>query len=249
MPIVNVGDIEIYYEMYGDGEPLVYIPGWGKEITSESEGIAGFSSTYRVIAIDNRGTGRSSKPDTPYSIEQMADDTVGLLDSLGVSRTHIFGKSMGSMIAQMIAAKYPERVNGLVLHVAFTRIPFMVKTFMTLMRYLPGSRKRMEEGMAVLLGQRYPPTPESFRRQGEAVSRFDSRTVLGRIRAPTLIVNGIRDPFVPVKISRELAHGISGAELILVDGDHLFGTTQRETLIEPALDFLAAVDRESRTGV
>jgi len=245
MPIVNAGDIEIYYEIYGDGEPLVYIPGWGKEITSESEGIAGFSSTYRVIAIDNRGTGRSSKPDMPYSIEQMADDTIGLLDSLGVSRTHVFGKSMGSMIAQMIAAKYPERVNGLVLHVAFTRIPFVVRTFMTLMRYLPGSRKRMEEGMAVLLGQRYPPTPESFRRQGEAVSRFDGRTVLGRIRAPTLIVNGTRDPFVPVKISWELAHGISGAKLILVDGDHLFGATQRERLIEPALDFLAAVDGES----
>lgn len=242
MPLINVNDIGIYYEIHGAGEPLVLLPGWGTEITTVSGLIVDFAREHQVIAIDNRGAGRSGKPDTPYSIEMMADDTIGVLDALGIRRAHMFGISMGSMIAQMIAAKYPERVNGLILHVGFTRIPFLARAIMSVTQYLPGAKKKMEEGMAMILDQDYPPTPESFRRQGEAVARFDGREVIGRIRAPTLIVNGTKDQFVPVKISRELAAGIAGAKLVLVEGDHLFATTQREKLMEPALDFLATVD-------
>jgi len=250
MPIVHVNNIDMYYEIHGDGEPLVFIPGWGTEITTIKEQIDGLARENRVIAIDNRGVGRSTKPDTPWSIEDMADDTVGILDALGIRRAHILGLSMGSMIAQMIAAKYPDRVNRLVLHVGFTRIPFMVKTMMNLMQYLPGSKKKMEEGMALIFGQNYPPTPESFRRQGEAVASFDSRKYLGRIKAPTLIVNGSKDQFVPLKITRELAEGIAGAKLVLVDGDHIFSRTRPELLQIPVLEFLAEVDaRNSACGI
>lgn len=244
MPIVHVNNIDIYYEIHGEGEPLVLLPGWGMEITSVSARIADFAPKYQVIAVDNRGTGRSSKPDTPWSIEDMADDTVGILDALGIQRAHILGLSMGSMIAQMIAAKYPDRVNGLVLHVGFTRIPFMVKTMMNLMQYLPGSKKKMEEGMALIFGQNNPPTPASFRRQGEAVAQFDGRKVIDKIRAPTLIVNGSKDLFVPLKITRELAEGIDGAKLVLVDGDHIFSRTRPELLQIPVLEFLAEVDKQ-----
>jgi len=214
------------------------------EITSVSARISDFAQKYQVIAVDNRGTGRSSKPDTPWSIEDMADDTVDILDALGIQRAHILGLSMGSLIAQMIAAKYPDRVNGLVLHAGFTRIPFMVKTMMNLMQYLPGSKKKIEEGMALIFGQNYPPTPASFRRQGEAVASFDGRKYLGRIKAPTLIVNGSKDLFVPLKITRELAAGITGAKLVLVDGDHSFSRTEPELLQIPVLEFLAEVDKQ-----
>ena len=250
MPIVHVNNIDMYYEIHGEGSPLIYIPGWGTEITTVSVQIADFARKFRVIAIDKRGTGRTDKPEELYSIEQMADDTIGIMDAAGIARAHILGISMGSMVAQEIAAKYPDRVNGLVLHVGFTRIPFVIKTLMNLMLYLPGSKKKMEEGMATILGQKYPPTHESFRRQGEAVAQFDGRKVIGKIRAPTLIVNCSKDQFVPMKITRELANGIPGAKLVLVDGDHSISWTNPELLLTQVAGFLEAVDvRDSGTCI
>lgn len=242
MPIVHVNNIDLYYEIHGEGTPLVYIPGWGTEITTVSVQIVDFARKFRVIAIDKRGTGRTDKPDEPYTIEQMADDTIGIMDAAGIRRAHILGISMGSMVAQEIAARYPDRVNGLVLHLGFTRIPFMVKMIMRVMQYLPGSKKKVEEGMAMIFGQNYPPTPESFRRQGEAVVQFDGRKVIGKIQAPTLIVNGSKDPFVPLKITRELAEGIPGAKLVLVDSDHSISWTNPEFLLTQVAGFLEAVD-------
>ena len=245
MPYVKVNDITMYYEIHGEGEPLVLIPGWGGEISSIAGLIADFARDYQVIAIDNRGTGRTDKPDSPWSIETMADDIAGVLDTLGIQRTHIVGISMGSMIAMMIAAKYPDRVNGLVLHVGFTRITFLVKTIMNLIPYLPGGKKKMDAGMAAILGQKYPPTPASFRRQGEAVVAFDGRKYLGRIRAPTIVINATRDQFVPQTISRELAGGIAGARLILLDGDHTISRTNPELFVGLAHEFLAHVDNRN----
>lgn len=237
MPYVTVTDTRIYYEVSGTGEPLLFITGWGTEITTMAPLIERFASHFQVIAVDTCGTGRSDKPDVPYSIEQMADDAVAVLDAHGTERAHVIGLSMGGMIAQMIAAKYPERVDRLVLNVTFTRIPFLVRTLMNLMLWLPGSKKKMEEGMAVILGQKYPPTPESFRRQGDAVAAFDARKILGRIQAPTLIINADKDPFVPQKISRELARGIPGARLILLEGDHLITRTHQDRVVSLAVDF------------
>lgn len=250
MPIVHVNNIDMYYEIHGEGAPLIYIPGWGTEITTVSVQIEDFARKFRVIAVDKRGTGRSDKPDEPYSIEQMADDIIGIMDAEGIRHAHILGISMGSMVAQVIAAKYPDRVNGLVLHLGFTRIPLVVKIIMNLMLYLPGSKKKVEEGMATILNQKYPPTPESFRRQGEAVAQFDGRKVIGKIRAPTLIVNASKDQFVPLKITRELADGIPGAELVLVDGDHTISRTNPELLLMNVAGFLETVDAErERPGI
>jgi len=243
MPFIKVSDITMYYEIHGEGEPLLLLPGWGTEISTVSGLIADLARNYQVIAIDNRGTGRSSRPDIPWTIEQMADDTVGILDATGFRNAHILAISMSTMIALTIAAKYPERVNGMVFHVGFHRIPFLTKIIMTILPHLPGMKKKMEEGMnSMILGQKYPPTRESFRLQGVAVSAFDGREYLGRITAPTLIINCTRDPFVTVKISKELAAGITGARLILADGDHLIARLHPELLVTPVLEFLAEVD-------
>ncbi|PKG31571.1 MAG: hypothetical protein CW742_12720 [Methanoregula sp.] len=90
--------------------------------------------------------------------------------------------------------------------------------------------------------QKYPPTPESFQRMKAAANQCDTRELLGRISAPTLIVNGTRDGIVPMKITRELSDGISGARLVLVNGDHLFSAKDPDLLIMPAREFLAEVD-------
>jgi pimeloyl-ACP methyl ester carboxylesterase len=238
----------MYYEIHGEGEPLVLIQGLGLEISLITQGegkityLDRYAQKYKVIAFDNRGVGRTDKPDIPYSIEMMTEDTIGLLDSLGIKRAHFIASSMGSCIALMLAAKYPERVKGLVLHVAFHRVPFPRNLIWDFMWKMPGGKKQMKKGAEFLFQQQYPPTLESFARQGLAPLKFDGRKLLGQVKAPTLIINGTKDQVVSTKITRELAQGIPGAKLVLVEGDHLFISQDINLLLKPALEFLAEVD-------
>jgi 3-oxoadipate enol-lactonase len=252
MPTVHVNDINIYYEIHGYGEPLVMIQGLGFEISSmvtepgKSRYIDKFTDNYQIIVFDYRGVGRTDKPDLPYSIGMLADDTVGLMDALGIQKAHIMGTSMGSQIAQTIAAKYPERVKGLILVVGFTRPLPLMRAIGFIASNIPGIREKMTGWM---YGQKYPPTPASFQRMKAAANHCDTRELLGRISAPTLIVNGTKDGIVPMKITRELSDGISGARLVLVNGDHLFSAKDPDLLIMPAREFLAEVDANTlKTG-
>jgi pimeloyl-ACP methyl ester carboxylesterase len=113
---VPVGDIKMYYEIHGRGEPLLLIMGlgghsldWGWIIPQK------LADRYEVILFDNRGAGRSDQPAGPFAIEQMARDTVGLMDTLGIDQAHVFGGSMGGMVALQMALDYPKRVDKLVL--------------------------------------------------------------------------------------------------------------------------------------
>ena len=115
MSVAKVGAIDIYYEEHGSGEPLLCVMGFATDSTAWVFQVPEFSQHYRTIVFDNRGVGRSSKPAGPYTIHEMADDAVGLLDVLDVPRAHVLGISMGGMIAQEIALRHPERVRGLVL--------------------------------------------------------------------------------------------------------------------------------------
>lgn len=115
MSMATVGSIELYYEEHGSGDPLLLIMGLAADSMAWMFQVPDFSEHYRTITFDNRGVGRSSKPSGPYSIHEMADDTAGLLDTLGIDRTHVVGVSMGGMIAQELALRHPRRVRGLVL--------------------------------------------------------------------------------------------------------------------------------------
>jgi len=115
MSTVRVGDIEMYYEQHGSGEPLLLVMGLAADSTAWMFQVPDFAARYRTIVFDNRGVGRSSKPSGPYSIHQMADDAAGLLDALDIARAHVVGVSMGGMIAQELALRHPKRVRGLVL--------------------------------------------------------------------------------------------------------------------------------------
>jgi 3-oxoadipate enol-lactonase len=115
MSTVTVGDIELYYEEHGSGDPLLLIMGLAADSTAWMFQVPAFAERHRTITFDNRGIGRSTKPAGPYTIGGMADDTAGLLAALGIERAHVVGVSMGGMIAQELALRHPERVRGLVL--------------------------------------------------------------------------------------------------------------------------------------
>ncbi|HMO55034.1 MAG TPA: alpha/beta hydrolase, partial [Tepidiformaceae bacterium] len=115
MPYVPTRDIITYYEEAGSGDPLVLIMGLGGDLQGWALTAPALAKHFRGITYDNRGAGRTSAPDKPYSIEGMADDLAALLDELKISKAHIVGYSMGGMIAQEFALKYPGKVDRLVL--------------------------------------------------------------------------------------------------------------------------------------
>jgi len=244
MPSVKVGDLTMHYEARGNGVPLLVIWGIGGEIPSLIGELAERTSgNYRVIHFDNRGSGRTEKPDIPYSIEMMADDAAGLIDAIGIQSAHILGISTGSRIALAVAARHPDRVRSLVLNVAAARSPDREDAEAA----AAFGRLRVamtQPGFAETV-LAHPPTVASFKRQFEALREFDGRSLLGQIGVPVLIVNGTRDPSTPVGYAEELRAGIPGARLVLVDGDHMFARIAPDLLIRPALAFLAEVDAKS----
>src|SRR5208337_2487529 len=121
MPTVKVNDINMYYEVSGEGEPLVLIAGLGTDLTVYERVIGCLSKKFRVLAFDNRGVGRTDKPDIPYSIEMMADDTAALMNAAGFRKAHVLGISMGGRVAMGLALQHPEMVRSLVLASTFAR--------------------------------------------------------------------------------------------------------------------------------
>jgi pimeloyl-ACP methyl ester carboxylesterase len=119
MSTASVGQVELFYEEYGQGEPLLLIMGLAADSTAWMFQVPEFSRHYRTIVFDNRGVGRSSKPRGAYTIAQMADDAAGLLETLGIARAHVVGVSMGGMIAQELALNHAKRVRSLVLACTF----------------------------------------------------------------------------------------------------------------------------------
>jgi pimeloyl-ACP methyl ester carboxylesterase len=115
MPIANLAGININYRVYGEGEPLVLIMGFGTPLSMGIDQVRFFKKHFRVVAFDNRGVGRSDKPRGPYSTRIMAEDTAKLMDYLGIGKAHVMGISMGGMIAQELAINHPDKVNKLVL--------------------------------------------------------------------------------------------------------------------------------------
>jgi pimeloyl-ACP methyl ester carboxylesterase len=153
MPTVSVNGIELYYVESGHGDPLVLLMGFGGDHLSWGFQLAAFSAKYRVLAFDNRGTGRSSSPPGPYTTRVMADDTVALMDKLGIDAAHVLGVSLGGMIAQELAINHPARVRSLQLHCTAARPDGYMVAMLDNLRVVRGmlGRERAQRAMALWL--------------------------------------------------------------------------------------------------
>jgi pimeloyl-ACP methyl ester carboxylesterase len=260
MPYAEVNKIKIYYETYGEGHPLIFIGGLGSQTQSWATQIPIYSKHFRVIVFDNRGAGKSDKPDIPYTIELMADDTALLLDTLDVDSAYVAGKSMGGMIGQWLAIKYPERVKKLVLACTSasrdevgneilrmgreiaTRVG-MKAVWLTAL-FLGYTREYIEKNLGSIKEalDLIPETPEAvtgYIRQNIACEGHDTRDLVGRIKAPTLVMLGERDLIASPRLSRELAELIPGARLKVFEGvGHGFWRERQEEVDRLVLDFL-----------
>ena len=127
MPIINVNNIKLNYLTYGDGKPLILITGLGVDNMCWIHQIPNFRKFFKVIVFDNRGIGKSSGSNGPYSIKMMADDVSDLLNKLNIQKTHVLGSSMGGMIAQELAINYPEKIDKLILCSTFSKPDFVME--------------------------------------------------------------------------------------------------------------------------
>jgi pimeloyl-ACP methyl ester carboxylesterase len=213
VPTTRVNDIELYYEVHGDGPPVLVIPGLGVGVDYIRSIIDDLASTCRVVSFDPRGAGQSDKPDEPYSIDGMANDAVGLLEFLGISTTTVVGLSMGGRIALSLALNYPSLVERLVLAATSSHLP-PARVFSR--RWLTMEMvSRMPRSKNVDAQPRY-----AWERQRRAADGFDCRARLGEIHVPTLVIHGTTDHLTPFPLGRELANGIAGARLVTLPCGH-----------------------------
>ena len=241
MATARVNGINIHYEIDGTGEPLLLIMGLGANTTGWYRQIPEFSHEYQVIAFDNRGAGRSDKPNEAYSIAQMADDAHGLMVELGIDSAHIFGMSLGGMIAQELALRHSQGVRTLVLGGtmaggpgAVFAGPEVVQLFISLGGLPP--LQAIEAGLTLLYSEEYIRANKgelvrrsllnahlmapmyAIQRQFMAVVGFNTVSRLAEIEAPTLVLSATADRVMPPQNARVLVEGISSARLVELDG-------------------------------
>lgn len=274
MPHAKVNDITLYYELHGEhGSPLVMIHGYGGMIASWSPALIDrLSAHHRVILLDNRGSGRSDKPTTPYTMAQFAADVAGLLDLLQIDRAHVLGASLGGMIAQQVALRYPARVQSLILActaMAGPNSPHMIAPVPGILEQLtkPPSNNRAQDlrdswplnytpafvqtGRDLLerLVQAmvaYPPTPAyALQLQLDAIFQtHDTYAQLPQLTCPVLILAGTADRLIPVENARLMARLIPQAQLIEYPGlGHGFLEEYAAPAAHDILAFLAAGER------
>ena len=269
MAQANANGIQIEYETFGNvsDRPLLLIIGFsGQMIWWDDELCKNLAERgHYVIRFDNRDVGLSAKFEeagkqdfkkmfgqilkgekisTPYTLDDMADDAVGLLDALGIQRAHICGMSMGGRIAQTIAIRHPARVRSLISIYSATGNPELPKPKPEVMQVLVASPPRGREeyiqyqlavhkilsgpGFPVdekwvckIMGQSYDRCfyPQGTGRQLLALlTQIDRRSALASVKAPTLVIHGTDDPLVPVESGLDTANAIPGSELMLIEG-------------------------------
>lgn len=250
MPKLKSNDIELYYEIHGDGKPLVLISGLGYPMWQWHKMVPYLAEYFQVITFDNRGVGQSDKPAGPYTAQMLAADTIGLMDMLGIEKAVIAGHSMGGFIAQAIALDYPNRVDSLILcstnfggphHVPVTPEAMKVLTDVTsdpLTRFKNGLVVSTAPGWAeanpemidewVKWRVANPIEPAPYQAQlaiglgllPEAAA-FENK--LQSISVPTLILFGAHDKVVPPANADLLAGKIAGSKIhIFPDAGHFF---------------------------
>ena len=231
--------ISLNYEIYGEGPPLLLISGTGHNLEFWSNQLPYFAKRYSSIVFDNRGVGRSTIPTKNYTLADMADDAVNLLDHINVNCAHVMGFSMGGHIAQELAINYPDRVKSLGIHHSWSKNSPTLKKFQETRlhlakndqrialtelsmlalhssRYYDSNPKEMEAHRSFLLNQ--SPVNNGWVGQLEACINGDTFDRLNLIDTPTLITCSNLDIIAPPHLSQQIQENIKGSRLHIMEG-------------------------------
>lgn len=263
MPLAHANGIELYYELAGAGQRLLFISGTGADLRhSPRLTDASQFSAFELLQYDQRGLGQSAVPTGPYAMADYADDAAGLLDTVGWETCLVLGVSFGGMVAQELAIRHPERVRRLVLActsaggaggasyplhelVGVDAQASLETRFQLIDTRWDAAWRADNPEMVAMIAERFQlGGPDGGPAQGpllqlEARSHHDTSARLGQIRCPTLVCGGRYDGLAPPANSEFLAAQIPGAELAFFDGGHIFFMQDPAAL--PAIaDFLGA---------
>ena len=261
MPSVRTNGIKLHYTSQGHGPPLLLISGVGFGGWVWHQQVPAFSERFRVISFDNRGVGRSDKPDEPYTVELFAADALGLLEALRIERTHLLGVSLGGMIALQLSLDHPRRVDHLLLCSTTFGGPKTILPQSEVLRFMaqPGgtAEERFQRGLSLSFGpgfaRAHPQEADfirqkmsenrqpdyAYRRQIMAPLGFNVEARLIDIRQPTLVLAGEADQVIPSENARRLAQKLPDAQLKIFPGaGHLCPIERPEAFNRAVLDFL-----------
>jgi len=260
MPFVENLGARIYWDEQGSGAPLLLIMGLGWPSQAWQRLRPALSEKYRTIALDNRGAGKSDAPPGPYSVAQMAADAAAVLNAARVNTAHVFGVSLGGMIAQEFALQYPNKVRSLILgctaaggpeavraedealRVLMTRGPDLEQFARAINPFIYDagtSPQLVEEDTASRL--KWYASGEGYFAQLQAVIAWEAYSRIAQIAVPTLVIHGENDRLVPAENGRRIAERIPGAKLAIIPGaSHIFTTDQPAAAQGAILEFLGA---------
>jgi pimeloyl-ACP methyl ester carboxylesterase len=259
MPFAVNQGTKIYWDEEGQGDPLLLIMGLGYPSIAWYRTRPVLAKSFRTIGLDNRGVGNSEMPPGPYPIPLMASDAAAVLDAAGVESTHVFGISMGGMIAQEFALQYPQRVRSLVLGCTAPGGPNAVRAEPDAVQMLMarGSMTREEAAEAALpfiydpgtprnlidedMEKRRPwfPHPQAYNAQLQGILAWEAYSRLENISAPTLVIHGESDRLVPAGNGKLIAEKIPGAKFVMLPhASHIFTTDQPDAAQREILSFL-----------
>jgi 3-oxoadipate enol-lactonase len=256
----------MYYELHGESEPLLLIRGLGSTCEGFAAQIEGLAPHFRVISFDNRCVGRTDQPQQPFTIADMADDTAALLDALEVESAHVFGVSLGGMVAQEVVLRHPHKVKRLVLACTHagprtaTRAPEWAVQIFNESRDMPReaalrysipllfSKKTVEEQPELVdealrvMARNNQPKP-SYLLQLGAVMMHDTFDRLPEIKHTTLVMTGTEDTLVDPGNSRLISERIPNARLVeFPETGHVFFTEKPDEVNRVLIDFYQGDD-------
>lgn len=260
MPFAENQGAKIYWNEQGQGPPILLIMGLGYPSQMWYRTRPLLAERYRTIAFDNRGVGRSDVPPGPYSISLMASDAAAVLNAAGVDRAHIYGISMGGMIAQEFALQYPDRVRALILGCtspggpsAVRAEPEVTQLLMTRGQLAPAEaaeasipfiyhattpRARIDEDLA--MRRDWFPKAEAYMNQLKGILSWQAFSRLDQIKAPTLVIHGDADRLVPPGNGELISARIPNAKLVMIAAaSHIYPTDQPEAAWRPVMQFLS----------
>ncbi len=235
MPKIKINDINMYYEIHGKGEPLIFVSGFSADHLSWTPLLAEFSGEYQVVLFNNRGVGQTDAPSGKYSIEQMAKDIADLCHALNITSAHFVGNSMGGFLVQMLAFQYPSLTKSIVISnsgmTINTPFHFFVAAQLELMKanapkesliktmcpwafsfqFLSQSGK-FDELIKWGMDNPYPFTIAGYEGQYAALDSFDSTSWANKIKAPTLVITADQDIILRSEFSKQLSSEIFGAQ-------------------------------------
>lgn len=252
MPFLDrPGGCRLHHHLHGPGDapPLVLLEGMGGDLPGWRRSIPRLASRCRVVAYDFRGNGESACEPGAWTMATFVDDTLALLDHLGIDRAHLYGQSFGGMVAMELALRHPERVRSLILaatHAGHDRaVPSREKVPKDRpweLLYSPGFADRhpehVREDLAAGVGQ----DPAARRAQWEAIRGWTAHDRLGDLVVPTLVLHGTADRMIHPDNARVLAEGIPGARLVLLEGaGHVYHSERAEEADDAVLTFVEKV--------